>query len=167
MSTSAQEARRPASFAASLRGDTASSPGGGKGRADARAVQRAALRDLGASARAGEESEESFEYVLEGLELVKRKKPRLVRRDAEQLCQLGLDLKPYFLDKTLAEWEQRIGRLEQKANVLAPELVALSMTLHERALELVHTKLKKYLAVESRMLDLVAEAKAQAAPPLL
>ena len=104
--------------------------------------------------------------MLEGLELVKRKKPRLVRRDAEQLCQLGLDLKPYFLDKTLAEWEQRIGRLEQKANVLAPELVALSMTLHERALELVHTKLKKYLAIESRMLDLVAEAKAHASPAL-
>ena len=42
---------------------------------------------------------------------------------------------------------------------MAPELVALSLTLHERALKLIHDKLKKYLAREMCLLDLVAAAK--------
>ena len=92
MTTYAQEIRRPASLPGNKRSDAG------------RAVQRAALRD---SAGKGDrwDSDDSFEYVLVGLDLVKRKKNNLERRDAEQLCQLGLDLKPYFSDKTLAEWE--------------------------------------------------------------
>ena len=35
----------------------------------------------------------------------------------------------------------------------------MSLTLHERALKLIHDKLKKYLAREMCLLDMVAEAK--------
>jgi hypothetical protein len=104
-----------------------------------------------------DESADSYEYILQGLEVVKRKKEKLKKQDWALMTTMSLDTKPYFPEQTLREWELRLQRLEQKMNVLAPQLVALSFVLHERALALVSDKLKRYLAREMRLDDLAQE----------
>ena len=56
------------------------------------------------------------------------------------------DLKPYM--RRLAEWDQRIKRLEHKMGALAPELILLSFEIHERALDLLAAKFNKFMKME-------------------
>ena len=56
------------------------------------------------------------------------------------------DLKPYL--RRMAEWGQRLRRLEHKMGALAPELVFLSLEIHERALDLLASKLDKFMKMD-------------------
>ena len=61
------------------------------------------------------------------------------------------DLKPYF--RKVQEWELRLKRLEMKVACLDPALIHLSLTMHEKALDLLNAKLYKFIDLETEWLE--------------
>lgn len=61
------------------------------------------------------------------------------------------DLKPYF--RKAGEWDARLRRLEQKMQSLAPDLVFLSLEMHELGINLLAKKLHKFLSVQALVRD--------------
>ena len=54
------------------------------------------------------------------------------------LSTLNIDFKPYLCGKTLHTWGLRIKRLEQKMNIVHPELIALALELNWEALNMLN-----------------------------
>lgn len=64
-------------------------------------------------------------------------------KELRMLEKVELAPKVYYAKETLLTWRNRIKRLETKMNVLAPDLVMLSFLLHEKALEILKSKVIK------------------------
>mmetsp|Transcript_21598 Transcript_21598/g.33255 ORF Transcript_21598/g.33255 Transcript_21598/m.33255 type:complete len:84 (-) Transcript_21598:107-358(-) len=64
-----------------------------------------------------------------------------------------MDIKPYFCNKTIKTWESRLRRIEMKMTVLAPDLVALSLSIHEESLNILLRKLDKFHSCEEDYLE--------------
>ena len=82
--------------------------------------------------------------------ITRKKKGKQDRALGAALDRLQLGDKPYFAEATMETWKQRVKRLEMKMNVLAPELVATSFELHERALQFLRKKIEKIIVEEAR-----------------
>ena len=56
------------------------------------------------------------------------------------------DLKPYF--RKVSDWDIRLKRLEQKIPCLSPDLIYLSIEIHEMGLNMLIKKLQKFIRIE-------------------
>jgi len=80
--------------------------------------------------------EDDIDYLI--YDVQSAKKESVQRQEREVVSNLNLDFKPYLCAETMTTWGKRLRRIEQKLNVLHPELIALSIELHARALDMIH-----------------------------
>ena len=66
--------------------------------------------------------------------------------------EMDIDIKPYFCRKTIKTWESRLRRLEMKMTVLSPDLVSVSLRIHELSLGILIKKLEKYMQIENEFI---------------
>lgn len=64
-------------------------------------------------------------------------------------------------EKTLNNWGQRLKRIEMKMTALDPELVSLSISLHERAINLVFDKIVKFQKKEEKFMRIIDHVEKQ------
>lgn len=106
--------------------------------------------------------EDSFEYEINAmLEIQKKKIDRKQQLEKQVIEYLNLDFKPYMAEKTLNNWGQRLKRIEMKMTALDPELVSLSISLHERAINLVFDKIVKFQKKEEKFMRIIDHVEKQ------